>query len=182
MVDCSQFLDGYSEYRDGELPDEVRRQFDAHRAECPSCSRYDRVIDEGVKLYLKCPEVTPSDDFLPRLQHRLYHLEEEMKGPGRRGSGTQAAVTLALAATIAAIAWIPATRSSPQMVELPAVAARAPLPPPPEPVFLPPDPFPGVATVGLGGWRLEAHGGASDLFLAGSGGGPTFVVQPVLQR
>jgi hypothetical protein len=133
MVDCSDFLEGYSAYRDGELGEEETGGFEAHIRECASCARYDRVIREGVRLYREVPELSPSEDFIPRLQHRLYHLDEEMRGPGRNGSGASAAVTLAIALLIASAAWIPALKSKPALLELPPVSARAPLPPPVRP-------------------------------------------------
>ncbi len=103
-------------------------QFEAHLVTCSSCARYDRVVSEGVRLYREFPQIQPSDDFLPRLQHRIFHVEEEMKGPGRIGSGASATMTMAIAAMIALAAWIPATRTQPPVHELPPVAARAPLP------------------------------------------------------
>lgn len=130
MVDCSRFLEGYSAFRDGELEDDVRAEFEAHRAECERCARYDRVISEGVRLYLRCPRIEPSDDFLPRLQHRIYHLEDEKRIRRGTASGASAALTFAIAASIAAVAWLPAARPKPPVLELPPIAARAPLPPP----------------------------------------------------
>lgn len=189
MVDCSQFREGYSDYRDGELAEGVRARFEAHRAECAACARYDRLIADGVEHYRRCPAPTLSEDFLPRLQHRLYHLEEEMRAPARNGSGTQALVTLALAASLAAIAWMPALRSVPPTLELPPVAARAPLPPPaPAPVSFPDDPFPdapfrGVTPAGLGGWRIDSEArGAGLLLTTGAPAGAEFFVQPAMQR
>jgi hypothetical protein len=141
MLDCSRFLEGYSAYRDGELQESERAAFAAHCASCASCAKYDRVIREGVRLYRSCPEIAPSDDFLPKLQHRLYHIEEEMRGPGRTGSGARAAVTLAVAASIAGLAWVPALRTSPDLYQLPGVVAQAPVPEPlefaPAAVFAP---------------------------------------------
>jgi hypothetical protein len=181
MVDCSRFLEGYSAYRDGELDDVVRAQFEAHRSECSSCARYDRVIRKGVELYLRCPEVTPSEDFLPRLQHRLYHIDEEMRAPARNSSGAQAAVTLALAASIAAIAWFPTTQSKERMIELPAVAARAPLPPP-APMRIETRPFYLPPPLGLDGWGAQDLLGQppSDLFFRSAAS--DFRVQSVLQQ
>lgn len=136
MLDCSGFLEGYSAFRDGELEEWECEAFESHLRSCASCARYDRVIDRGVQLYRGAAELSPSDDFLPRLQHRLYHVEEELRGPGRSGSGTSAALTLGISAIIAAIAWVPALRTEPAMLELPPVAARAPVPTLAEPALL----------------------------------------------
>lgn len=126
MVECSQFLDDYSAFRDGLLAREVERSYREHLAACPSCARYDRVIEQGARLFRDLPPVEPSQDFVPRLQHRLFHLEEEMRRPGRLGSGTPVAFTLALAAVIGASAWAPAMRPRPAEFHLPPVLAHAP--------------------------------------------------------
>jgi len=182
MVECSQFLEGYSSYRDGELDDETRLRFEAHLSGCASCARYDRVITKGVHLYTQLPEITPSDDFLPRLQHRLFHVEEEMRGPGRTGSGAQAALTLAIAATIAAVAWVPATRTSPSMLELPPVAARAPAPAY-GPTMFQDFPVYEPARVGLDSWNpARPESPASDLLFRYPADDQGFQVRSVMQR
>ena len=126
MVDCSQFLDAYSEFRDGLLSRELMDSHRAHLAACSSCARYDRVVEQGARVFRDLPKVEPSHDFVPRLQHRLYHLEEEMRRPGPHGSGAPLAFTLAIAAIIGASAWMPAMRPRPAEFHLPPVAAHAP--------------------------------------------------------
>jgi hypothetical protein len=188
MVDCTRFLEDYSAFRDGELENDVRVDFEMHLDLCPSCARYDRVISEGVRLYRGAPELSPTDDFMPRLQHRLYHLDEEMRGPGRTGSGARAAVTLAIAASLAGLAWIPALRPAAQPVLLPAVAARPPLPlPPPQPqmpalipdggsLFIP-------ANTPFAGWHgMVDDRPTNDLFLYYHSAGSNYTVQQVLRR
>src|SRR5690606_36943671 len=126
MVDCSTFLDDYSEFRDGLLGRELERSFRDHLEACPACARYDRVIEQGTRLFRDLPPVEPSHDFVPRPQHRLFHLEEEMRRPGRAGSGASVAFTLAIAAVIGASAWMPAMRPRPAEFHLPPVLAHAP--------------------------------------------------------
>lgn len=126
MVDCSQFLDQYSEFRDGLLSGELMRSSREHLAACASCARYDRVIEQGARVFRDLPPVEPSQDFVPRLQHRLYHLEEEMRRPARHASGTPIAFTFVLVAIIGASAWVPAMRPRPAEFHLPPVLAHAP--------------------------------------------------------
>jgi hypothetical protein len=100
---------------------------EAHLAGCPSCARYDRVVSEGVEELLGVGELEPSYDFLPRLQHRLYNMEEEAARWSRRDrSGTSVGFVALLALLIAAAAWLPLMRSQVAVVELPPVAATAP--------------------------------------------------------
>jgi hypothetical protein len=166
MLDCSKFLEEYSSYRDGMLAPWEEERFEAHRDACDSCRRYDRLISTGVERYRDCPVAPLSEDFQLRLQHRILHLEDELRGRPRNTSGAQAALTLALAATIAAIAWIPVARMQPGELQLPPIAARAPLPPAPaseSPRFvpgLPADADPAAAPGVWSGWG--AFAGESD--------------------
>ncbi len=126
MLDCSQFLESYSDFRDGLLEGTMREAFQAHMAACPPCARYDRVISRGTELFRKLPAIEPSEDFLPRLQHRIYHVDDELRGLGQRASGTSATLTFTIAALFALAAWLPALRPAQAVVELAPVAARAP--------------------------------------------------------
>lgn len=130
MMDCDTFLDGHSDFRDGllALPDRVA--FEAHLRDCESCARYDRVIAKGVQVLRNRPQLEVSEDFMDRLQHRLYHVDDELaaarrrRGPVSRG----AAAALAAAASVAALALIPRlyTGAAPTVTMLPSVAATAP--------------------------------------------------------
>lgn len=130
MMDCDTFLDGHSDYRDGllMLPDRV--VFEAHLRECASCARYDRVVAGGVQVLRARPELEVADDFMDRLQHRLYHVDDELaaarrrRGPVSRG----AAAALAAAASIAAVALVPQLfpGASRTVTMLQPVAATAP--------------------------------------------------------
>jgi len=186
MLDCSKFLEDYSSYRDGLLDASEEERFEAHREACDSCRRYDRLISTGVERYRACSAPPLSEDFQLRLQHRIFHLEDELRERPRNSSGAQAALTLALAATIAAIAWVPATRVQPAELRLPAVAARAPLPPAPSfdaPRFVPgPTPAADAASTAdvWSGWG--AFAGESDTSRRTTFGGPEFRVRQVLQH
>jgi hypothetical protein len=126
MVNCSEFLHDYSSFRDGLLGSERAGEFRVHMRGCASCARYDRVIGAGVELVREVDVVEPSSDFMDRLQHRIYHVEDEMR-LSRRASGTSVALTLAIAAAIGFTAWAPTMRPKIPQVHLPAVAANAPV-------------------------------------------------------
>jgi hypothetical protein len=126
MLDCSDFLKDYSGFRDGSL-DEVRiTAMKSHLASCRSCGRYDRVIEGGVDLLRGLPEIEPSPDFLPRLQHRIYHLEDAGVLREQRASGASAVLLSGIALAIGATAWAPLVRTTPPVVELPPIVAHAP--------------------------------------------------------
>jgi hypothetical protein len=183
MLECSRFLEGYSAFRDGELEVRELEEFESHLQDCVSCSRYHEVIDRGVQLYRSTAEITPSEDFLPRLQHRLYHVDDELRGAGRSGSGMPALLTLGISALIAAVAWLPALRSQPVVLELPPVMARAPLPPPVEPGLLfQQGPFLVREPPRMEWGELPVGAGSRDLFFRYSPAGAQYHVQPVTQH
>lgn len=130
MMDCDIFLDGHSDFRDGllTLPDRVA--FEAHLRECDHCARYDRVVDKGVQVLRDRPALEVSDDFMDRLQHRLYHVEDEMAAARRRRSPVSrgAVAALAAAASVAAVALLPRLypAAAPTVTLLQPVAAVAP--------------------------------------------------------
>ncbi len=124
---CTEFLKAYSEYLDGRMPPRERERHEEHVCECPHCRRYDRVVRRGISLYKSMPQVHASPDFGPRLQHRLFHIDDAGRLTTRRHLGSAALVAVASVGFLA-LAWLPfATRMSVE-VELPAVAVDAPTP------------------------------------------------------
>jgi anti-sigma factor RsiW len=126
-MECDEFLDGYSEYLDGLLSPSRAEAFEAHVEGCECCARYHRVMQRGLALCRDLPNVHGSPDFLPRLRHRIYHLEDGIPMSSVRPGGSAALVAVA-AVGLLAFAWLPFATSVPVEVELPAVAARAPEP------------------------------------------------------
>ena len=76
-VSCDQLRDRHSEYLDGQLLPHEAAAFQAHIDECAACARYDRVLRHGLGLVRDLSELRPSDDFQQRLQHRLFHLQDD---------------------------------------------------------------------------------------------------------
>jgi hypothetical protein len=137
MMDCGTFLDGYTDFRDGllTLPDRVA--FTAHLRECDSCARYDRVVDGGVKVLRGLPELEVSGDFMERLQHRIWHEQDDLATArarrSRRPSRGVTAAAMAVAASLAAVALVPGvySRFTPTVTMLPSASASAPVVEPP---------------------------------------------------
>ncbi|MDH3734436.1 MAG: zf-HC2 domain-containing protein [Gemmatimonadota bacterium] len=122
---CDHFIETYSEYRDGLVTDEVRARYEHHLAECGRCRRYDHVVRQGAMVYSELPGPSVSHDFLPRLQHRIYHVEDAARLTTRRAVGSAALVAVAGVGFLA-VTWLPfATRMSVE-VQLPPVAVEAP--------------------------------------------------------
>lgn len=81
---CAAFLARHSAYRDGELSPAEAAAHEAHVEHCASCARYARVLTRGVEVLRRMEEMEPSEDFGLRLQHRLFHVEDEARRPRRR--------------------------------------------------------------------------------------------------
>lgn len=125
---CSEFLEGYSEFADGQLPPAACTAFHEHARGCPACQRYHRVLRQGIAEYRSLPEVHPSPDFGPRLQHRLFHVDDAGRLSDGHHLGSAALVAVASVGFLA-LAWLPfATRMAVE-VELPAVAVEVPVTP-----------------------------------------------------
>jgi len=103
---CDEFLDRHSEYVDNLLTPLESARLALHARGCDSCARYDRVVRRSQALMGDLPEIEPSEDFELRLQHRIFHIDDEAAfAPARGGAG--AVATLAVAASLALLAWSP---------------------------------------------------------------------------
>jgi hypothetical protein len=124
MIDCCDFLDRYSDFRDQLLEAAESEAFERHLAACESCTRYDRVVAGGIQTLMRLPDLTPSPDFADRLGRRLSLVDEVLEDGS--GSGAPVALVMAVAVAIAAAAWLPALRGQPQPMRLPPAYAHAP--------------------------------------------------------
>jgi hypothetical protein len=124
-MECAAFLSGYSEYRDGLLPAGEVEAFGVHASTCRSCGRYDRVVRRASEELALLPEVEPSEDFMARLQHRIYTVDAERATTARTG-GTSSMLVLSLVALLGIAAWGPLMGPRPALIVLPPVAALAP--------------------------------------------------------
>ncbi len=134
-MDCTEFLERYSEYDDSLIAPAESERFRAHMAECPACTRYDRVLRKGRMLARQLPVVEPTDAFGPRLHMRLGG--DPLPGAGRRsvGGSWQAAsappvmaLLLAVAAAVALVGQRVGTGgSSSAEGNAPAHVASAPM-------------------------------------------------------
>lgn len=126
-MNCTEFLARFSDYRDGRMESEERARARAHLRECASCSRYRRVVEQGVELLCSREPIPVPDDFRPRLTHRLYHVDDdESLGFDRSSSGTSLAAALGMAVLLTAVAWSPVMRDAEPEVRLPAIVVSQP--------------------------------------------------------
>ena len=135
-MDCTQFLSEFSDFRDGLLDDRRAALAERHLADCRSCRRYRRVVDDGVRALRTAPAVRLDHDFRPRLRHRIYHLEDAgSPDVDSAGSGVSAAVVFGMAALLALAAWSPVLRGPEPGIRLPAVVVSEPPRPRHDPIL-----------------------------------------------
>ena len=123
---CYDFQNRFSDFFDGTAEPSFLREADAHLAGCVDCRRYRDVVTQGSAILRRMPPVVVADDFFPRLQHRIYHLED---GPAlgqadMAGSGATVATTVAVAVLIVLAAWSPALMRPPQVALAPIVVSQ----------------------------------------------------------
>jgi hypothetical protein len=96
-------------------------------AACGKCARYQEVVSRSVALLHAMPRAELAESFRPRLEHRLFHLDDggAVGRPGR-GSATPAVTVLGMAILLTAIAWSPTIGSGVPEVELPAIVVSGP--------------------------------------------------------
>jgi anti-sigma factor RsiW len=122
-MDCRQFHRQYAVYRDGHDP-ALAAEMDDHIEACPRCAAFDRAVREGVDA-LRGSQMTPSDDFLVRLEERLQSSEavpEPLPPRVSPWAATAAAVLFAvlISLTVKEIAVLP----TPVAAETPMVVAQ----------------------------------------------------------
>lgn len=126
---CTEFVQGFSEYYDGTAPAPFLEEARAHLDDCPSCRRYEHVMERGAELLRSLPTPEVTEDFAPRLQHRLYHVDQDAVLRSQASSGTTALAVIGMALLLTAVAWSPALRATAPTVELaPIVVSRPPSP------------------------------------------------------
>ncbi|MEK6255526.1 MAG: hypothetical protein N2B05_12590 [Gemmatimonadales bacterium] len=124
-MSCDRFIERYTDFRDGLLDVEAPVEVESHLAACACCARYDRVMRRGLELLSDIPLPESSDDFMPRLRHRLYNVDCGVPD-GRRSFGGSAALIGVAAVGLLALFWLPFAASVPLEMELPAVSAQFP--------------------------------------------------------
>ena len=96
-------------------------------AACGKCARYQEVVSRSVALLQVMPRAELAESFRPRLQHRLFHLDDGgVVGRPGRGSATPAVTVLGMAILLTAVAWSPTIGSGVPEVRLPAIVVSGP--------------------------------------------------------
>ena len=96
-------------------------------ASCGKCARYQEAVSRSVALLHAMPRAELAESFRPRLQHRLFHLDDARTvAQTGRGSATPAVTVLGMAILLTAVAWSPTMGNSVPEVALPAIVVSGP--------------------------------------------------------
>jgi anti-sigma factor RsiW len=126
-MNCSDVVSRFTTYLDGEASPEDVRAIERHLEGCGECVRYKVVLEHGAKVLRSLPEPEVSEDFSPRLRHRLYHVDDERVLSAHATSGASALTVLGIAILLSAVAWSPTLLGGVPVVELaPIVVDREP--------------------------------------------------------
>ncbi len=112
-MDCTEFIFRFSEYYDRPVEQQGAGPMEAHLETCASCRRYHRVVTEGGQLLRSLPRPGVPSDFRPRLQHRIYHIDDEAVISRSSASGTTGATALGMAVLLTLAAWSPTMKDGP---------------------------------------------------------------------
>jgi hypothetical protein len=72
------------------------------------------------------PKAELAESFRPRLQHRLFHLDDEAVSHPGKGSATSVVTVLGMAILLSAVAWSPMIGNGVPEVVLPAIVVSGP--------------------------------------------------------
>ena len=117
---CSEYFKNFSDLIDGDTLEEGSRAFEEHLNECSVCSRYRQVIEQGSALLRTLPEPRLSENFVPRLRHRLYHVDDQRSLRSATTATTPLAV-LGMAIILTVVSWLPTLRDTTPEAALDAV-------------------------------------------------------------
>jgi len=137
---CSDFLELYSDYRDGLITDPaVARRIQRHLRMCRRCMDYDALVSRGVMALRSTNDLRPSTLFRHQFSRRLRATQAEGTVEAVRPAPAGIMAALMVAAAVALAVWPDAeTVTAPSVAPTVAADAGATTPPPaPEPVYVP---------------------------------------------
>ena len=122
---CSKYFKNFSDLIDGNTAKEDVRAFEEHLNECSACSRHRRVIEQGSALLRALPRPKLSENFVPKLRHRLYHVDDQhsLRSPA---SVAIPAALLATAVVLMIVSWLPILRDATPEIALETVVVEQP--------------------------------------------------------
>jgi hypothetical protein len=123
-MDCSEFLRGLSDFRDGLVRDETTAAaYESHRRGCLNCSRLMAALDLGLDTLRDRDEPEPSPGFRGALEHRL--RAEVAIGDPVIPTHAGLAAALLMAAALGLLVYEGLSRTGPGRGLTPSIASPA---------------------------------------------------------
>ena len=123
---CSDYIKNFSDLIDGNTAEEDLQAFEEHLHECSACSRHRHVIEQGSALLRTLPKPKLSENFVPRLRHRLYHVDDQHTLRSATSVAMPAAL-LTVAVVLLIVSWLPVIRDTTPEIALETVVVEQPL-------------------------------------------------------
>jgi anti-sigma factor RsiW len=123
---CSKYFKNFSDLIDGNTAEEDVRAFEEHLNECSACSRHRRVIEQGSALLRTLPKPKLSENFVPRLRHRLYHVDDQYSLRSVAAVAAASPALLAMAVILMIVSWLPVLRDATPEIALETVVVEQP--------------------------------------------------------
>ncbi len=125
--DCKDFIRHFSDHIDGTGSPEIRRAAAAHRDACPKCRRYEEVYLQGRNFLTSAiDEVSVDENFHSRLQHRLFHVDDERALARSTAGFNPSAMVLGAVAMVGVLMGIPLLFEPDPEVELSPIVVSVP--------------------------------------------------------
>ena len=125
-MNCTDVVECFTDYLDGASAPSEEIAIEEHFRDCPECSRYRDVLIHGTELLRDLPEPDLKDDFTPRLEHRLYHVDDDRAIAAHSGARIQAVTVVGIALLLTGVAWSPTLFVREPAVELPVIVVDEP--------------------------------------------------------
>jgi anti-sigma factor RsiW len=123
---CSNFIEGFSDYVDGVAAPSAMEAARRHLDVCPSCRRYEAVYLRGRSLLRASEPVRVGERFRSRLQHRLFHVDDERALARSRSAPSALALLAGFVTLLAAAAWSPGLFEAEPEVQLTPIVVNRP--------------------------------------------------------
>lgn len=124
---CAEFIDAFSDLVDETGNEELRTAALRHRDGCANCRRYESVYRGGLRSLVDGLEpVEVAEDFHLRLQHRLFHVDDERALARSRSGFSPTTMVLGAAAALTALVMVPALMEPDPEVELSPIVVSVP--------------------------------------------------------
>ena len=124
-MDCADFLENYSDFLDRRLEIYPLEAYRDHLTSCPSCTRYDRVLQSGLRLVRQIDPPGSDIESESGVQNTLYRLQDSLARQQAMLSRVTGVALMSAAALVLALG-LPSLTAKESAVELPPLVIEVP--------------------------------------------------------